>query len=525
MSRTAGFFALCSVSAILALGMLCPAGFGVTVPELRTPKAPPAPRINGPVVYGARPGHPFLYRIPCTGTRPIHFSAAGLPPSITLDETTGIISGSTPTAPGSYPITLKAENAQGRVTRSFTLVVGNKLGLTPQMGWNGWYTLYDRPTDADIRSAADAMIASGMAEYGYQFVDIDDGWARKPGSSDEVLGEPMRTPDGTIRPNGRFPNMTSLTAYIHSQGLKAGVYSGPGPLTCAGLEASYEHEDADALQYSKWGFDLLKYDWCGYSKVVKDQSLPELQKPYIKMSSLLEKQDRDIVLNMCQYGMGEVWKWGRQAGGMSWRTTGDLGVAKASSLPGFYTVGLANAALDAYAGPGGWNDPDYILIGTVGDANHSDLAAKPTPLKPEEQYSYMSMWSLMASPLFFSGDMTKLDDFTMNVLCNSEVIDIDQDPMGRQAKLIRKSQQELVLAKPLEDGSVAVGLFNLSEGPLTISIDWKDVARSGKLTVRDVWRQHDIGSFTDDFKSQVGAHDVVLVRLIKPGTSPASSAK
>jgi alpha-galactosidase len=243
------------------------------------------------------------------------------------------------------------------------------------------------------------------------------------------------------------------------------------------------------------------------------------------MSSILEKQDRDIVLNMCQYGMGDVWKWGRHAGGMSWRTTDDLGVAKGSSLPGFYTVGLANAVLDAYAGPGGWNDPDYILIGTVGDANHSDLAAKPTPLKPEEQYSYMSMWSLMESPLFFSGDMTKLDDLTVNVLCNSEVIDIDQDQLGRQAKVIRKNQQELVLAKPLEDGSVAVGLFNLSEGPLSISVDWKDVAKSGELTVRDVWRQHDIGSFTNSFKSDVAAHDVVLVRLIKPGISPASSGR
>ncbi len=525
MSRNAGFFALCSVSAILALGISCPAGFGAAMPELRTPKAPAAPRINGPVVYGARPAHPFLYRIPCTGIRPMHFSAAGLPPSLTLDRNTGIISGSTPEAPGNYPVTLKAVNSRGRVTRSFMIVVGNRLGLTPQMGWNGWYTLYERPADADIRKAADAMIASGMSEYGYQFVDIDDGWARKPGSSDEALGDPIRNSDGTIRPNVRFPNMSSLTAYIHSLGLKAGIYSGPGPLTCAGLEASYEHEDTDARQYSSWGFDLLKYDWCGYSKVVKDKSLPELQKPYIKMSSLLEKQDRDIVLNMCQYGMGDVWKWGRQAGGMSWRTTDDLGVAKGSSLPGFYTVGLANAALDAYAGPGGWNDPDYILIGTVGDANHSDLAAQPTPLKPEEQYSYMSMWALMASPLFFSGDMTKLDDFTVNILCNSEVIDIDQDKMGRQGKVIRKNQQELVLAKPLADGSVAVGLFNLSEGPLTISIDWKDVARSGKLAVRDVWRQHDIGSFADGFKSQVAAHDVVLVRLIKPGISLASPGK
>ncbi len=521
MSRAPNIFVVCSMSAILAFGILCLASFGA-VPELRTPQAPRAPRINGPIVYGARPGHPFLYRIPCTGIRPIHFSATALPLSLTLNESTGIISGTTPAAPGNYLVTLKAENASGQVTRSFTIVVGNQLGLTPQMGWNGWYTLYEHPTDSDIRRAADAMIASGMADYGYQFVDIDDGWARKPGSSDEVLGEPMRNPDGTIRPNGRFPDMTSLTEYIHSLGLKAGIYSGPGPQTCAGLEASYQHEDSDARQYSKWGFDFLKYDWCSYTSIAKDRSLPELQKPYIRMGSLLEKQDRDIVLNMCQYGMGDVWKWGHEVGGNSWRTTGDLGNVEGSSLPGFYTVGFANAVLDAYAGPGSWNDPDYILIGTVGDANHSDLAAKPTPLKPEEQYSYMSMWALMASPLFFSGDMTKLDDFTVNVLCNLEVIDIDQDRMGRQARIIRKSGQELILAKPLQDGSVAVGLFNLGEEPLTIAIDWKDVARSGKLTVRDVWRQHDIGLFADGFKSKVAAHDVALVRLIKPTISPSS---
>ena len=501
---------------ILPIGLACSAALGQDKPGLRTPPAPLVPRIHGPKQYGARPGHPFLYRIPCTGERPIRFSVTGLPPSLALDEAKGIISGNAPSAPGEYLATLKAVNDRGTATRAFKIVVGDTLGLTPQMGWNGWYTLYERPTDNDIRKAADAMVSSGMGDYGYQFVDIDDGWARKPGSSDAVLGEPMRNPDGTIRPNGRFPDMSSLTAYIHSLGLKAGVYSGPGPTTCAGLEASYGHEEADARQYSKWGFDLLKYDWCSYTKVAKDKSLPELQKPYIKMSSALAKQDRDIVLNMCQYGMGEVWKWGRRVGGMSWRTTGDLGVAKSGSLPGFYTVGFANAPLDGYAGPGGWNDPDYILIGTVGDAHHSKLAAKPTPLQAGEQYSYMSMWSLMAAPLLFSGDMTKLDAFTLNVLCNAEVIDIDQDSLGKQAKMVRKNQQEMVLAKPLEDGSVAVGLFNLSERPISISVDWSDVGASGTLTVRDVWRQRNVGSFTSSFKSEVAAHDVALVRLIRP---------
>jgi alpha-galactosidase len=502
-------------SLVMTLGLPVRSALAENVPDLRTPKAPAVPLIHGPKVYGERPGHPFVYRIPCTGTRPMHFSAAGLPSSLKLDETTGVISGSAPAAAGNYPVTLKATNVQGAATRVFKIVVGNQLGLTPQMGWNGWYTLYAHPSDDDVRKAADAMLASGMADYGYQFIDLDDGWARKPGSTDPVEGEPLRTPDGTIRPNGRFPDMASLTAYIHSLGLRAGIYSGPGTTTCAGLAASYQHEAADAEQYAKWGFDLLKYDWCSYRKIAKDPSLPELQKPYILMSSALGKQDRDIVLNMCQYGMGDVWKWGREVGGQSWRTTGDLGLAKGDALPGFYHIGFANAVLDAYAGPGGWNDPDYILIGTVGDARHSKLAAKTTALTPGEQYSYMSMWSLMASPLFFSGDMTKLDDLTISVLDNAEVIDLDQDALGKQAKIVRKSDEELVLAKQLEDGSVAVGLFNIGEAPRAMTIDWKDVGQSGKLIVRDVWRQKDIGKFKDSFHSQVPAHDVVLVRLGK----------
>ncbi|WP_263367401.1 putative Ig domain-containing protein [Edaphobacter bradus] len=516
---------LISTFVVWALGMQCPVAFGQSLLDMRTPKAPPIPHINGPKVYGARPGHPFLYRIPCTGTRPIHFSAMGLPSSLKLDETSGIISGTTPDVPGEYATTLEAANSLGNVSRQFKIVVGDQLGLTPQMGWNDWYSYYEHPTESDIREAADAMIKSGMADYGYQFVDIDDAWARKPGSSDPQLEGPARNADGDILSNARFPNMGGLTEYIHSLGLKAGIYSGPGPLTCAKFEASYGHEDADARQFSKWGFDLLKYDWCSYGTVVKSPGLPEFQEPYRKMSSLLEKQNRDIVLNICQYGMGEVWKWGRKIGGMSWRTTGDLGAVKGGSLPGFYSVGFANAALDAYAGPGGWNDPDYILIGTVGDANDINLPAKPTHLTQGEQYSYMSMWSLMAAPLFFSGEMTKLDDFTLNVLCNSEVIDIDQDSLGRQAKVVRKTPQEFVLAKPLDDGSVAVGLFNLSTEPLTISVPWSDVERSGTLMVRDVWRHESIGAFANGFSSQVPAHDVALVRISPQRTLPVSPAR
>jgi alpha-galactosidase len=479
--------------------------------DWRTPPAPDTPRLNGPKVYGTRPGHPFLYRIPCTGKRPMTFAARNLPAPLKLDQRSGIISGTTPEKAGDYLVTLRASNALGKDSRTLRIKVGDRIGLTPQMGWNDWYTYYDRISDRDVRTAAAAMIASGMADYGYQYVDIDDCWARKPESGDPALQGPVRDAHGNILPNARFPDMRALTGYIHSLGLKSGIYSSPGPQTCGGFEASYRHEDADAHRLAGWGFDLLKYDWCSYGGVAAGKTLADLELPYRKMGGILKGLDRDVVLNMCQYGMGDVWKWGRQAGGNSWRTTGDLGLERNTSLPGFYKVGFANAVLSEYAGPGGWNDPDYILIGTVGDAKNTERPPALTSLTHEEQY--MSMWSLMAAPLLFSGDMSKLDPFTLNVLCNAEVIGIDQDSLGKQGAIIRKTDEEFILAKPLDDGSLAVGLFNLTVAPRVLSVEWSELGLKGAQTARDLWRQRDLGQFAGSFSSQVPAHGVILVRL------------
>ncbi len=207
------------------------------------------------------------------------------------------------------------------------------------------------------------------------------------------------------------------------------------------------------------------------------------------MGGLLRALDRDVTLNMCQYGKGDVWKWGKDVGGNSWRTTGDLGLAQDDELPGFYHIAFDNAVHSDYAGPGGWNDPDYLVIGKVAVANRQQTPIHPTDLTPDEQYSYMSMWSLMVSPLFFSGDMAGLDEFTLNVLCNSEVIDVDQDALGKQAHVVRKSAQEYILAKPLEDGSIAVGLFNLTREPRDVSIRWPELGVAGPMKVRDLWLQ------------------------------------
>jgi len=479
-----------------------------------TPKPGPAARINGPKIYGARPGHPFLYRIPCTGRRPIHFSAAGLPSTLYLDKDTGIISGNAPERRGEYLITLRAANEQGNSERPFKLVVGDSLALTPPMGWNDWYTYYDRITEKVIRAAADAMIASGMADYGYQYVDIDDCWMRKPGATDPLLKGPERDSAGAILPNGRFPDMQGLTKYIHARGLKAGIYTSPGPLTCGRFTGSYKHEQADAQQFANWGFDFLKYDWCSYGEIAPHKTLEDYQRPYKLMGGILEKLDRDVVYNLCQYGMADSWNWAAEVGGNLWRTTGDLGAVRAQQLPGFYQIGFANAEHFAAAGPGHWNDPDYILIGYVGNAFHDQDPPTLAALTPAEQYSYMSMWSLMASPLFYSGDMSRLDAFTLNVLCNSEVIDIDQDALGKQAKIVRHNGQEFVLSKPLEGGALAVGLFNLAKTQEKLTVTWQELGLKGRCRVRDVWRQKDIGDQTDQFCTEVGPHGVAFIRLV-----------
>lgn len=480
--------------------------------QIRTPPAPPSPRINGPKIYGARPGHPFLYRIPCTGTRPIRFTVRHLPAGLHLDGNTGIIAGTTPRA-GTYRLEFQAANAAGSTQRSFTLVAGDTIGLTPQMGWNDWYSYYDRISAVDVRAAADALVRSGMADYGYQFVDIDDAWARRLKTDDPQLGGDPRDAEGNIRPNDRFPDMTLLTAYIHTLGLKAGIYTSPGPSTCAGFEGSYQHEAQDAQQFARWGFDLLKYDYCSYGAVAPNKSVEELKKPYQLMGDLLRGLDRDVLYNLCEYGRGDVWEWGQAVGGNSWRTTGDLGLEKGTALPGFYSVALANAAHAQYARPGGWNDPDYILIGTVGDARHSHAPAHRTPLTAEEQYSYMSLWSMMAAPLFFAGEMTDLDAFTLNVLCNPEVIDIDQDTLGQQARIVRRTDAELVLEKKLEDGSVAVGMFNLAEAPREIAAAWSDLGLTKPANVRDVWRERDLGVVSGTYSVTVPPHGVMLVQI------------
>jgi len=463
---------------------------GVTEEKfILTPKPSPKPSINGPVVYGARPGHPFLYRIPATGKRPMTFKALHLPASLSLDSQTGIITGNTPEKTGEYQVTFVAENKFGQDSRLLKIVVGDVLALTPPMGWNSWYIFYDKVTEQNMRQAADAMIDSGMADFGYMYVNIDDCWMKKRDD------EPYRNHNNAILPNKYFPDMQGMVDYIHSKGLKAGIYTSPGPWTCGGYVGSYQHEQIDAQQFADWGFDFLKYDWCSYSEITRDYSSPELLKPYQEMGRILMQLNRDIVFNLCQYGMGDVWQWGGEVGGQCWRTTGDLGAPS-----NFYQFGLQNALHFKYARPGRWNDPDYILLDDT--------------ITPNEHYAYMSMWCLMASPLIYSRDMTLLDDFTLNILCNAEVIEVDQDPLGRQARIVTLTEEQLVLAKPMADGSLAVGLFNLDYSERIVATSWQDLGLNGPQRVRDLWRQQDEAKpHNDQYQVTLPRRGVRLIRL------------
>jgi len=287
------------------------------------------------------------------------------------------------------------------------------------------------------------------------------------------------------------------------------IYTSPGPITCAGFAGAYQHEAQDAKQFADWGFDLLKYDWCSYGKVVQGKpALAAMKAPYILMGGLLKKQKRDIVLNLCQYGMGDVWEWGAEVGGQSWRTAGDLGL----ELDRIFEVALKNAEHRAFSRPGSWNDPDYLQIGYIGDAR-SGGQPKPCPITPTEQYAFMTLWCLMASPLFYSGDMSRLDEFTLNVLCNPEVIEVNQDALGQCAQVVPLGDEKFAMVKDLEDGSKAVGLFNRGELPAEVTAKWSDLKLSSPSRVRDLWRQKDLTNCETSFSAKIPRHGGVMLRL------------
>ena len=458
-----------------------------------------APQIHAPRITGGTPGRPFVFLIPAEGTPPLRFSVKNLPANLSLDAETGIITGSLAAA-GKTDVEVAVEGPGGRTASLITIVGGPRaLALTPPMGWNSWNVWGTAVDDAKVRAAADWMIKSGLAAHGFQYINIDDAW------------EGQRDAGGRIQTNDKFPDMKALADYVHSKGLKLGIYSSPGPKTCAGFEGSYQHEQADAARYAQWGIDLLKYDWCSYGDIAKDESPEELKKPYTLMRAALDGCGRDIVFSLCQYGKGDVWEWGESVGGNYWRTTGDI-TDTWSSLSG---IGFKQSDPGKYAGPGHWNDPDMLIVGKLGWGP----TLHDTKLTRNEQITHITLWSLLASPLLIGCDLSQLDDFTKALLMNGEVLEVSQDPLGKQARRVSAEGSVEVWARPLADGRIAVGLFNRGRKAAPVTALWKDIGTSRRQAVRNLWLRRDEGVFQDSFTTTVPRHGAVLLAVEHRGES------
>lgn len=353
---------------------------------------------------------------------------------------------------------------------------------TPPMGWNSWNHFHGSITAAIVRQIADAMVTSGMRNAGYIYLNIDDTW------------EGARGPNGNIRGNAKFPDMKALADYVHSKGLKLGIYSSPGPLTCAGYPGSYGHVEQDAKTWASWGVDYVKYDWCSAARVYKAQ---DMRAVYQMMGEALRSTGRPIVFSLCQYGEQNVWTWGPLVGGNLWRTTGDIQDNwKRMSLLGFkLQEGLAK-----YAGPGHWNDPDMLEVGNGG-------------MTTTEYKTHFSLWAMLAAPLIAGNDVRHMSAATKSILLNRDVIAVDQDPLGKEGSAIAKTAETQVWAKPLEGGEYAIALFNLGEKPTEMSVKWSQVHLSGKLHVRDLWAHRSLGEVANGYSAMVAPHGVAMIRV------------
>lgn len=493
-----------------------------------TPPAPDTPRINGPKVYGARPDADFLFRIPATGIRPMSFEAKGLPKGLKLDPDTGIIRGKVRKG-GIYNVSLKATNKIGTAERVLKIVIGDKLALTPPMGWSSWNCYGTGITQERAMATAQALLKTGLADYGYSYINIDSGWQGIRDGKENAL-----------QPNSAFPDMKALGDYLHENGLKFGIYSSPWMGTYTGHLGSssddpegkswwveegsvtpyyqvdqtkitrdslfrfgeYSFARQDARQWAEWGVDFLKYDWNAIDAWwLKD------------MRSALLATGRDIILSLsCHtgYALGPV----LQENSELWRTAGgDL----KDSWDKIVAAGIKQERWAGYTRPGSWPDADMLVLGKIGWGRdmRREFELHWTHLTADEQYTHMSLWALLSSPLIIGCDLTEIDDFTLSLLTNNEVIDVNQDPLAFQAAKFSGDEDHAVYIKPLEDGSVAIGLFNFSDTTRMIGFRPHNLGLIGQQTIRDIWRQKDIAKIeqTDWWETPVRSHGVKLLKV------------
>lgn len=462
-----------------------------------TPQAPATPHINNALVYGVSPEKPVILRVAASGEKPMKYSAKNLPQGLSIDSVRGVVYGSVRNR-GDYNVTLEAVNAKGKDAKTITIKVGDKIALTPPMGWNSWNCWGLGVTKQKVLESANTMIEKRLADYGYNYVNIDDGWESE-----------TRDSKGYISTNEKFSDMKELGDWLHSHGMKFGIYSSPGDLTCGGYLGTLNHEKEDTEVWNSWGVDYLKYDCCGYTKNIaedKDKSAATQLEPYLKMERELRRLPRDVFYNVA-WGAENVCRWAYGVDGNSWRTTDDI----RDTWESISDIGFRQQADKwAYSLPGHWNDPDMLVVGKVGGWGGT---LHDSQLTADEQYTHISLWALLAAPLLIGCDISQIDDFTFNLLCNNEVIAVDQDILGKQAKQEIVDGEIQIWKRPLYDGSYAVGIFNLGNRFAKVDLG-KYFSKLGieKLkSARDLWRQQDLN--TSDTETNIPPHGVKLMKI------------
>ncbi|MBN9662196.1 MAG: glycoside hydrolase family 27 protein [Acidobacteria bacterium] len=357
----------------------------------------------------------------------------------------------------------------------------NGLALTPPMGWNSWNKFHAAISDKLIREVADALATSGLRDAGYVYLTIDDGW---------IAG---RDEAGKPKPNERFPDMKALGDYVHSKGLKFGIYSSPGSRTCQQLEGSLGYEAIDAKVYASWGVDYLKYDWCGAARTFTVDQQPVV---YQMMAQELRATGRPILYSISQYGQGSVLEWGSTIGANMWRTTGDI----RDTYESMAQIGFGQNGKEKSAGPGHWNDPDMLEIGNGG-------------LNPDESRTHMSLWAILAAPLIAGNDVRSMDKDTIEVLTNRDVLAVSQDPLGKQGYRLQQNGDIDIWVRPLKGGEWAVGLFNRGTTAAAASITWQALGIKATPKVRDLWTHVGVPATAEGYTATVPAHGVAMLRV------------
>ncbi|MGA7830614.1 MAG: glycoside hydrolase family 27 protein [Terracidiphilus sp.] len=373
----------------------------------------------------------------------------------------------------------------------------SQVALTPPMGWNSWNYFAGKVDDKGIRAAADQLVSSGMKDAGYVYVNIDDTW------------EGERDASGVLHPNAKFPDMKALADYVHSKGLKIGIYSTPGPKTCGGYAGSLGHEEQDAKMYAEWGIDYLKYDMCSFIDDVMKKQAPNdeaqqmriMQAAYVKMDKALKSTGRPIVYSFCQYGWDAVWEWGPSAGGNLWRTTGDVN----ATWDRIYEIASEQEGLEKYSGPGHWNDPDMLEVG-----NGS--------LSLGENRTHFSLWALLAAPLLAGNDLPNMKPEIKAILTNSDVIAIDQDALGKQGSRAYSDGEVEVWTRQLSGGALAIAVVNVGDNRYSthpFHLNLRKLGLAGTQTGKDLWTGKTL-ELTENMPIELESHDILLVRVDKP---------